>query len=456
MALVAFEQLLDQGNHWIDRQEPRQAIPFFVQVLQADPNQTAALAGLAKATLQLGDPATAWQMLRAALAQAPDDPDILNAAGCIQLALGDASQARTAFNAALEHRPDDPGIQVNLATALCATGDLGPAEDVYRRLETDGQATATSRYNHALLSLLQGRLVEAWPGFELRRQALNTGMPERAMPGRRWDGSPRPGETLLVHAEQGLGDNIQFARYLPRVAAQVGRLILEVPPVLMDLFAGIPGVAERIALGDPLPVADCHAAVMSLPALCRTTLESIPAEVPYLTASGEAARRWMKRIGGGDGRLHVGLVWAGNAKHPRDRERSLPLATLAPAFAGRRDIALHAFQIGEPLDQVAAVAAEFGLDIDVLFPEPQALTEVAGALAAVDLLITVDTGLAHLAGALARPVWTLISWIPDWRWMLARSDTPWYPTMRLFRQPAAGDWAAVAANVGGALADLKI
>lgn len=446
---MAFEQLLRQGHKCLEDQEPRQAIPFFMQILQAEPNHVAALAGLAKATLQLNDPATAWQMLEMALTLSPEDPDVLNAAGYAQVALGDYQEAIEKFDAALTLRPDEPGILLNLASAVAGIGAWDRADEIYRRLEAEGRGGATARYNRSLLLLLQGRLAEAWPGFECRRQALNTGLPPRHLPGQPWDGSERPADSLLIHAEQGLGDNIQFVRYLPQVAGRVGRVVLEAPRVLMDLVAGMPGVDQIVPMGDALPECDWHASVMSLPALFGAILETIPADVPYLPVDADATVRWRDKLGQGDSVLRVGLVWAGNPGHGRDRERSVPLRTLAPALAGRNGIRFHAFQIGDPLGQVGDVTD--AAEIEILFPEPEPLTEVAAALSAVDLLISVDTALAHLAGALGRPVWTLIAHVPDWRWMLDRADSPWYPTMRLFRQPAPGDWDAVAAAVGQAL-----
>ena len=449
---MAFEQLLFQGNQWIERQEPRSALPCFIQILQSDPRHVGALTGLAKATLQLNDPATAWQMLQSALAAAPQDTDVLNAAGNVKLALGEIEEAIRHFEAALVLRPDEPGILLNLATAVCGRGDLDRAEAIYQRLEAEGRETETSKFNHSLVLLLRGRFLEAWPGFELRRKAENTGLAGRMFPGRRWDGGECPGASLLIHAEQGLGDNIQFVRYLPQISQRVGHVVLEAPKALIDLFANVPGVDEIVAMGEALPDCSLHTSIMSLPALSATVEETIPTDVPYLPVVSDAVETWRERLGVGDGRLHVGLVWAGNAGHRRDRERSLPLRALAPALKMADGAAFHAFQIGEPLAQANNAAVDLGLDIDILFPEPQPLTEVAAALSAVDLLISVDTGLAHLAGAIGRPVWNLITYVPDWRWMMGRQDTPWYPTMRLFRQSAVGDWDAVVAGVGKALA----
>ena len=414
---MTFEQLVAEGNQCIENQQPRQAIPYFMQVLQADPKHVAALAGLAKATLQLNDIDNAWQMLQMALALAPDDPDVLNAAGYARLAFGDSEGAVEKFEAALAHRQDDPGILLNLASALCGTGDNDRAGDIYQRLESEGRADATSRYNHSLLLLLQGRLTDS----------------------------------LLIHAEQGLGDNIQFIRYVALISDRVGRVVVEAPKALFDLFASVAGIDELIPQGDEIPFCEWHASVMSLPALCATSEDRIPAEVPYLSVETAAVERWHQKIGQGDGRLHVGLVWAGNPGHRRDRERSISLRSLMPALEAQQGIAFHAFQIGEPLEQIRDTAG--ALEINVLFPEPQPFTEVAAALSAVDLLISVDTALAHLAGALGLPVWTLISRIPDWRWLLDRPDTPWYPSMRLFRQPVPGDWDSVAKSVGEALAN---
>lgn len=450
MTIADFMRL---GNECLEREEPRAAIPYFTKILQAAPNHALALAGLAKATLQLNDPQTAWQMAQMSLSLAPGEPDVLNAAGSICLALGDASAAIGLFKGALERAPDEPGVQVNLAAAYSASADLAAAEDIYLRLETSGKADVTARYNHSLVQLLQGRFAEAWPGFELRGKALNTGLGARDLPGRLWDGSVQPDSSLLIHAEQGLGDNIQFARFVPEIARRVGRVVLEAPGPLLDLFESLSGPSSLVAFGDKLPPCDLHVSVMSLPALCGVTEETIPNATPYLSVAEETVAAWSERLGKSDGRLHIGVVWAGNAGHRRDRERSVHLSTLAPVFQASENVAWHALQIGEPLLQIESVPEAAGMD--VLFPEPKPMTDVAAALTALDLLISVDTGLAHLAGALARPVWTLITYLPDWRWMMKRTDSPWYPTMRLFRQPAQGDWDATALDVAKALGDLE-
>ncbi len=448
---MSFEQLLREGNRWIESEDPRQAIPCFVQILQSDPDHVVALAGLAKATLQLNDTASAWTMLEMALALAPDDPDVNNTAGYAQMMLGAPEKALDHYERALRSRPNDPGVLLNLASALSDTGAYDRAEQIYARLIAEGRDDATAQYNHALVMLVHGRLAEAWPGFERRREAANTGLARREMPGRPWDGSECPDETLFIHAEQGLGDNLQFVRYLPIIAGRAKRIILEAPEALIDLFAPVIGIDALIPRGGPLPAADRHASIMSLPALCGTTAETVPASVPYLALDPEGKARWSARLGTGDGRLHVGLVWAGNPDHRRDRERSIPIELMADGLRDLPDCAFHAFQVGAPLSRLAA--ADILVEIDVLFPELGPLAEVSAALQAVDLLITVDTALAHLAGSLALPVWTLITRVPDWRWMLDCPDTPWYPTMRLFRQPAPGDWQSVMADLRSALSE---
>jgi hypothetical protein len=251
----------------------------------------------------------------------------------------------------------------------------------------------------------------------------------------------------LVHAEQGLGDTLQFIRYLPDVVAAGGRVVVECESGLARLIAAIDGVEGIVLKGAPLPAHALHVPLLSLPRIAGTTLASLPAAVPYLKTP-EGARR--PALAPADGRRRVGIVWAGNPRHGKDRARSVALDHFA-ALARRDDVALYSLQVGARAAELAALDAPIG----DLAPGLSDFADTAAALDALDLVITVDTAVAHLAGALARPVWTLLPVAPDWRWMLERDDSPWYPTMRLFRQASRGDWAGVFARVEAALNGLR-
>jgi hypothetical protein len=244
-----------------------------------------------------------------------------------------------------------------------------------------------------------------------------------------------------------LGDTLQFCRYVPRVAALAADVILEVPAVLVPLLEGLPGVRRLVALGTDLPAFDCHCPLLSLPFAFRTTLEDIPAGEPYIRAREERTERWRRRLGP-KSRPRVGIAWSGNPRHRNDRNRSLALGSLLPCLGDRVEVVSLQKDLREPdaaLVAQASAARHFGAELED-FADTAALVEL------MDLVIAVDTSVAHLAGAMGKPAWILLPFNPDWRWLLDREDSPWYPSMRLFRQRAPGDWDGVLAEVQAALA----
>jgi hypothetical protein len=303
-----------------------------------------------------------------------------------------------------------------------------------------------ARWTRAMARLQAGDMPGGWDDFEARWSLPEVG-PGPAIPRPVWDGTPLAGRRLLLQPEQGLGDTIQFARYAPLLAARGGTVVLGVQPPLQRLLRSLeaPGVTV-VACGEVLPPIDCYLPLLSVPRVLRQGLGDIPAAAPYLVAEPAAVARWRRRIGAAcGGALAVGLVWAGNPRHINDANRSLPPAQLA-ALAAVPGVRFFGLQCGPgravapPLPEMVDLAA--GLDD---------FAETAAVLAALDLLISVDTAPLHLAGALGRPAWALLPAVPDWRWLLGRVDSPWYPSLRLFRQPRPGDWAAVIAEVGVAL-----
>jgi hypothetical protein len=257
------------------------------------------------------------------------------------------------------------------------------------------------------------------------------------------------GRTILLHAEQGLGDTLQFVRYAPLVKARGGTVVLEVQEPLFSLVATCPGVDRLVALGAPLPPFDTHAPLLSLPGLLATDLASIPVEVPYLAADPALVEHW-KAVRSPVRWLKVGIAWQGNPRHVNDRHRSLPLARFEP-LARLEGVRLLSLQRGPGSEQLAGAAGWMTADLgDAL----ECFRDTAAAIRNLDLVVTVDSAVAHCAGALAAPVWVLLPYAPDWRWLLGRDDSPWYPTMRLFRQAAPGDWDGVIDRVRVALAEL--
>jgi hypothetical protein len=251
---------------------------------------------------------------------------------------------------------------------------------------------------------------------------------------------------VLLHAEQGFGDTLQFCRYVPRVAARGLRVVFEVQPALRGLLEQLPGVAAFVTRGDPLPDFDVHCPLLSLPMAMATRLDSIPPMQPWLAADPHKVAQWAQRLGERR-RQRIGLAWQGNTSHDNDLNRSIGLARLAPLLAADADFVSLQQQVpARDREPMAALP-----NLRDLGGELRDFTDTAALVENLDGVISVDTSVAHLAAAMGKACWVLLPWVADWRWMLEREDSPWYPSMRLFRQPAAGDWTEVIGRVRTAL-----
>jgi hypothetical protein len=301
-----------------------------------------------------------------------------------------------------------------------------------------------ARMNQCLLQLLQGDYINGWRNYEVRWKVYTA----RTSPQPLWLGAPLRGARILLHAEQGLGDSLQFLRYVPLVQAAGGQVMLDLPAKLHRLVARLPGILALVNTGDPLPYFDCHCPLMSLPLALGTTLETVPARVPYLSSPPEALQAAAALQWPASG-LRVGLAWTGNPDHPKNRFRSVPLELLEP-LVDLKDVRFFSLQMGPGAEELAARK----LPVTDLAPVTGDMADTAAQMAHMDLILTIDTSMAHLAGALARPVWILLGHSPDWRWLVNREDSPWYPTARLFRQPSNGDWTSVIERVRTCLLDL--
>jgi tetratricopeptide (TPR) repeat protein len=467
--------------------QPQTATEWLNRAMRQKPGAAAGyLVNCALTLLELGYPEPALEASRDAVARKPNYPEALQAQGHALSDLGLTEAAAGAYRHALQLKPVLHDIQNNLALTLRALSRLEEAEPWFRqsvareprdailranhagllkdlgRLD-DAEAAyraalqlaqpgtkvqAMVRYNLGLLLLLAGRLAEGWPEYEYRFAAGV--VPPADFPQPLWTGEPLNGRTLLVHAEQGHGDTLQMARYLPLIG---GKVLLQVSRPLVRLLSGSEAFRSAgirvIETGDTVPPFDLHCPVMSLPRLFSTTLETIPRTVPYLTADPGRGEYWRRRAGALPG-LRVGLVWAGNPTDVTlDRHRSIPLDRME-ALARVEGVSFVSLQKDQPPALLQASA--LGRALHDWTDQLQDFAETACLIEGLDLVIGVDTAVVHLAGALGRPVWLLNRADTDWRWMLGRNDNPWYPTLRQFRQPHAGDWDSVVLAVCDALA----
>jgi Flp pilus assembly protein TadD len=390
----------------------------------------------------------AIEAYRSAIALAPGLAEAHFNLGLAILQRGDAAGARQCFRAALQSRPAFADAQLNLGFLLEEDGDNAGAIACYRSAIALEPELVEAHVNLGMQLLLAGRLPEGWREYEWRLRYPEYSGADLAAAAPRWDGAALDGRTILLDAEQGFGDAIQFLRYAPLVAERGARVLVRCAPEFAVLAASAPGVAAIATRGSPLPPFDVYCPLPSLPLVFGTSLDSIPAHVPYLRADPALAERWKRRLAGGAAGCRVGLVWASQSKHRTAPDKSLALAALAP-LAAVPDLRFYSLQKREAARQAERPPA--GMQIEDLGEELRDFADTAAVIANLDLVVSVDTAVAHLAGALGRPAWTLLKFAPDWRWLLARDDSPWYPTMRLFRQQKPADWNPTIEEVAVAL-----
>jgi tetratricopeptide (TPR) repeat protein len=366
----------------------------------------------------------------------------LNQLGHVLACLERFDEAAPCFLGALAV-PDEPEAMAlrhgNLGSVLGQVGEYAEELQCYERALAIRPSPLT-RVNRSLALLRLGDFLNGWREYEHR---WGHGAPQektrRGFAEPLWTGGPVSGRRILLHAEQGFGDTIQFVRYVPLVAARGAEVILEVQPPLMRLLQGVPGVQHLIAHGDPLPAFDLQCPLLSLPLAFGTKVSTIPNCLPYVCTDAAVRKPWARRLDT-EKRLKVGLVWAGSPAHGKDRTRSAPAECLAPLLR-TEGAAFYSLQVGgRPGDYERLAAAGPLCDLAPLLTD---FAETAAAIEHLDVLIAVDTAVAHLGGAMGAETWLMVPYVPDWRWMLNREDTPWYRNMRLFRQPARGDWPAV-------------
>ena len=417
--------------------QPEAAQDACLKALTLAPGNPIVHCNLGLLAMDRKDPGYALVHYRQALALDPGNVPALSGLSAALGRLGRLPEALEADELALLQEPERAELHLNRGYTLMRSGRLAEAEGELLAALERAPALANAAWNLAYLRLLQGRYLEAWPTFGSRLDIPEARANLRGYDQPRWDGDLFPGRTLLVWVEQGLGDTLQFVRYLPRVKALGGQVVFQTYDGLAGLLQGFPGADAVLGESDHLPAFDLQVPLMDLPALFRSTPADLPNEVPYLeTPAGYTPSPALAAaLRQGADQRRVGLVWAGSTQHADDARRSLDPALLAP-LAALSGIQWVSLQVGSRnLPPLPGLVTLEGLLGD--------FQDTAHALQTCDLLITVDTAVAHLAGAMGLPTLLLLPFFPDWRWGMTGQDTPWYPTMQLYRQPAPGAWSPV-------------
>ena len=452
------------------------------QSIARDPQYTAAYFNLGNAYRDLSQPEAAIEALQTAVAQKPDFPQAYNNLGLAQHDAGRFEDALACYDKALTSKPDYTDAYLNMGNALRELGRPDAAAVSFQKaivldhdlfeahnnlgnvlMEQDQLEAAAASYataiglkpddpgahkNLGIISLLQGDFETGWPEYSWRRLEDDPVFKVRNYKPPFWDGEDLTGKTIFVYPEQGLGDIIQFVRYLPMLRQRGGRVAFDIPLPMARLMWDLDGIDVSLKDGDTLPPFDYHIPLLELPKLLGTTLDTIPAAKAYLHADKNLVEAWGERLGPKE-EFRIGLVWGGSPDHLNERNRSIEPELFRPLVEtpGVSALSLLGGRDGE-------AGRVFGDVVTDLAPDLGDFADTAAAITNMDLVISVDTAVAHLAGALGTMVWTLLPFNSDWRWMLGRDDSPWYPSMRLFRQEKREDWEGVIERVAAELADL--
>jgi tetratricopeptide (TPR) repeat protein len=429
------EALNNLGQRLRNRGDPEGAVSLFQQAIECDEGYGPPWRNLCAALTEIDKFAEAIEVGRQAVHRRPEDEGAHYALGNAFAIARRPAEASPCFRRAIEINPEHDEAYVNLGVMQLDLGDIDGALRLFDRALALNREDAKAHWNKAVALLLAGRFEEAWPYYEWRWQALvGLEKPEIVEPW--WDGSEGNG-TILLYCEQALGDAMQYVRFLPHVRGRGWRIVLECAPKLVRLFADS-GLADLVvASGQRRPAFDCWLPIMSLPGIFGMTIDTVPAQIPYLVAKQKPMDDRVLRLSEQD--VNVGIVWQGSLTNKRGRIRTSRLADFAP-LRDVQGISLFSLQ-SELSEDDAALLKDYGIpDLETGHRDFADTATIVGKL---DLVITVDTAMVHLAGALGCRVWALLPVYPDWRWMRDRDDSPWYPNLRLFRQTAPGDWASV-------------
>ncbi len=442
------DALLNRGNALNALNRHQEAIACFDAALARNPGRSDALLNRGTARAALGRHAQALADFDAILAHAPNNGEALYNRGTALLDLDRADQALAAFDAVLANAPQHAKAWNNRGRALQMLNRHADAITSFEKAIANEKDYADAHSNLALSLLTLGELQRGFAEYEWRWKRSGMSEARRNYRGRLWLGEfPLGQRTILLPAEQGLGDTVQFVRYAPLLARAGATVLLEVQPELKTLLASVDGVASCHARGEPLPPYDFYCPLGSLPLAIKTEPSTIPADIPYLRADDARIAKWRPAVEALPGK-RVALAWAGHSRHPNDRNRSIELRLFEPLFA-LDGVSVISVQRETRADDAALLArngnvTHLGAGLDDM-------ADTAAIAALTDITITVDTSVAHLAAAIGRETWVLLPFSPDWRWTLAGDHSPWYPNVRLFRQRTPGDWPSVIAAVYDAL-----
>jgi tetratricopeptide (TPR) repeat protein len=435
-----------------DKGQLDQAISAYRQAIAVRPNYAEAHSNLGVALAekgQLDEAITAW---RQAIALSPNYAEAHSNLGVALAEKGQLDEGIAAYRRAIAVNPNLAEVHNNLGNTLRDRGQLDEAIAALDQAIALDPGLSDAHKNLSFALLTRGDFQRGWEEHEWRWKCKDFPSQPRNFARPQWDGYPLEGRTLLLHPEQGFGDAIQFIRYVPMVARRGGRIIVECKAELQRLFQTITAGCQNVARDQLLPAFDFHCPLLSLPRIFGTTLADVPQTVPYLQADGDAAGGWQDRLAEHLDVVTVGLAWAGSPAQKNDRNRSTKLARLA-RLGQVPGVRFFSLQKGEAAAEARTPPP--GMELVDWTEELTDFADTAALIANLDLIITVDTAVAHLAGAMGKPVWTLLSFVADWRWLREREDSPWYPSMRLFRQSALGDWDNVIKRVADQLSLAK-
>jgi Tfp pilus assembly protein PilF len=422
-----------------------ESVGEYLRALSLDPRHVGARTNLGLALLALGKVAPAKVHLREAIRLDPAFAQAYNNLGTAHQTEGELEQAAACFRRVLELRPGSLEAIDNLGGTLHAMGELEQAVECYETALAIDPDRSESNFYRGLTWLTMGELKRGWEGYQRRFDCKGYPILEFRQP--LWDGTPLDGRGILLYADQGLGDSIQFVRYSSLIHEKGGHAVVVCQKSLERILMSCPHVEAAVTEGAVVPDLDVYLPISSLPAIFETSLATIPNDVPYLFADPRLVKSWGAELGSYQG-FKIGVCWQGNPAHAKDRDRSFPLARLEPV-AQVKGVRLFSLQTGRGAEQLGEVGGRFAItDLGGRLGD---LMDTAAVMKNLDLMITPDTALAHLAGALGVPAWVALPFAPDWRWLLEREYSPWYPSIRLFRQQRWGDWDGVFQCMAGEL-----